>query len=276
MTSPIKRKIGGKRVTNGAGIKPPHDLLIKNCTPFKIPSDNADEVVVPLHPTDERLDPVVASHQSQILNADFKRIFQLADNGDQNAIGLLVGTAMVTTEMLGILARKNPNLLHPWSTNQDVWPILIGRKAFIRGEQKKRPNKKESKPTLHDWLIKRLRLGENSPLRSGWHNTPASIAVLYMLQWLEENKVQLKLPRFSAQSSSWWFEIGWEALLLVTNGKPEKNKYLRGIGLQQGQTKTAQTGVANPTRILESNIRDRIKGSMKSTFTTITKFWSET
>jgi hypothetical protein len=63
---------------------------------------------------------------------------------------------------------------------------------------------------------------------------------------------------------------------MVTNGKPEKNKYLRGIGLQQGQTKTAQTGVTNPTRILESNIRDRIKGSMKSSFTTITKFWSET
>jgi hypothetical protein len=250
--------------------------LFKNCTPFKIPSDNSDEVAIPLQPTDERLDPVTASLQSKILIADFKRIFQLADNGDQNAIGLLVGTAMVTTEMLGILARKNPKLLHPWSTNQDVWPILIGRKAFIRGEQKKRPNKKESKPSLHDWLIERLRLGENSPLRSGWHNTPSAIAALYMLQWLEENRERLKLPRFSAQLSSRWFEMGWEALLLVTNGKPEKDKYLRGIGLQQGQTKTAQTGVANPTRILESNIRDRIKGSMKSSFKTITKFWSET
>jgi hypothetical protein len=276
MTLPIKKKIGEKRVTNRKGIKPPDDSLFKNCTPFKIPSDNVDEVAVPLHPTDERLDPVAASHQSKILNADFKRIFQLADNGDESAIGLLVGTAMVTTEMLGILARKNPKLLHPWSTNQDVWPILIGKKAFIRGEQKKRPNQKESKPALHDWLIERLRLGENSPLRSGWHNTPASLAVLYMLQWLEENKDQLKLPRFSAQSSSRWFENGWKALLMVTNGKPEDNMFLRGIGQRQGQTKTDQTEVANPTRILESNIRDRIKGSMKSSFNTITKFWSET
>ena len=276
MTSPKKKKIGGMRVTNGTAIKPHDDLLFKNCTLFKIPSHNADEVVVPLHPTDERLDPVAASHQSLILNADLKRIFQLADNGDPNSIGLLVGIAMVATEMLGILAHKNPKLLHPWSTNQDVWPTLIGRKAFIRGEQKKRPNKKESKPTLHDWLIERLRLGENSPLRSGWHNTPSTISALYMLRWLEDNKDRLKLPAFSAQTRSRWFEIGWEALLLVTNGKPEKNKYLRGIGLQQGQTKTAQTGVTNPTRILESNIRDRIKGSMKSSFTTITKFWSET
>lgn len=260
-----------KKSTSERGLLNPERF--KGCTPLLLPRDDARKVIPPSHPTNDRLDPGTVEFQANNLNSYFKRLFNLADNGDECAIGIILATAMWTTEMLGILTRKNPKALHRWSMTQDVWPVLLGRKAFIRGEQKKRPNKKEGKPALHDWTIERLRLGEKSPLRSGWHNSPATLAALYLCKWLVDNEENLGLPPFSTKVSAKWFETAWEFVLLVTKGKPEKNKYLRGIGFVQGKTRSMRDHIKNREKTCELEIRSCIKAALKASFSTITKYW---
>jgi len=260
-----------KKSTSKGGL--PNPERFKECTPLQLPKDDARKVIPPFHPTNDRLDPGTAAFQANILDSDFKRLFHLADNGDMCAIGIILATAMWTTEMLGILTHKNPKALQPWSMKQDVWPVFLGRKAFIRGEQKKRPNKKEGKPALHDWMIERLRLGEKSPLRSGWHNTPATLAALYLCKWLVDNEENLGLPPFSPKVSAKWFETAWECVLLVTKGMPEKNKYLRGIGFMQGKTRSMRDHIKNRERTRELEIRSCIKAALKASFSTITRHW---
>jgi len=190
------------------------------------------------------------------------RQFHLAENGDPAAVELLYYTALKSTRLLEILAWKNPQLLLPYSHLSLVWPGLIGNKAKTIKD--------------NEGLIKRLEQGKDCPLKGTFNlDSPATLQAMNLLSWLRNNEKELTLPPLSPESWEYWFKIGWARLLWATQGRPEENELLKDIGDNQGKTKTNDMGLKKVGSTLKSNIRDRIKGAIRSSFKTLTKYWKK-
>jgi hypothetical protein len=167
------------------------------------------------------------------------RVFRAADCGDPQAIRLLVGTAFYTTEALELIARRNPERLKPLSKKHLKWPAFIGKKAILSGHLKpSRTGKKGGNQPLNAWLVEQLELSKECPLRNNWQpQSPSTQTAFCMLEWLGINQASLRLAPLHSKTKNHWFEKGWEALMDVTNGKPEADVYLRQIGCRCSQNR---------------------------------------
>jgi len=262
-------------------------LRKKPLSPFNLPREMPKgKKPSPYFPNTPPLDDREIEFTGRMFRNYLSRVFIAADCGDPVAVSLLIGTAFYTTEALEVIARRFPELLRKHSRKHLKWPAFIGKKAILSGYQKpSRVGKKGGNQPLNAWLIEQLELSEKCPLRHNWQpQSPSTQTAFCMLEWLGINQASLSLPPLHSKTKNHWFEKGWEALMDVTNGKPEADVYLRQIGFQQGKTKFRnQIGynvgatsierkrVNKGATAMEGAIHERIKSSLKQSFETLTQ-----
>jgi hypothetical protein len=209
----------------------------------------------PVQPSDSRLSLDLAKSLKRSMLSQIETLFHFADNGDAYANRILLDVAMASNLFLESIAGRQPELLRPLARQLLIWPALIGPKSATDEKNK--------------LLLKRLEVAKNYPYSGKWNpKSPSTKVAIMMERWLQESADILQLPPLrNLAAAKQWFECGWEALSLVTAGAPEKNEFLRKIGLhrekhseQRGQqTKaTAKTG--------ETNIRDGIRKQVQQSF----------
>jgi len=137
--------------------------------------------------------------------------------GDPAAIKLLLETAEACIAYLGKIASDRAELLRPLASKRILWPAFIGKKEVCK--------------KMNDELMQALKLGTESMMAGRWHaDSPTTQQAQTMHRWLLENSVNLGLPKISRTTQKQWFETGWEALLEVTNRRPDLHPYFRPIG----------------------------------------------
>jgi hypothetical protein len=202
-----------------------------------------------LSPSDE------ANLRGKIMRKLFQ-IFHLADNGDERAIRLLHDVADATVGGLEDIARRQPHLLRPFARKGSRWPSFIGRKTTAFA-------------ALHRTRLKELEIGAEDPFAGNWQpKSPATITAIYMHRWLELTQWALGLPsRDTPGAKLKWFEVGWRALLVRTNGHPENDVYLKQLG-QRGLKRTAARYKKHtlPSRTEAVNRRAEIKKRVKQAY----------
>ena len=184
------------------------------------------------------------------------RIFHLADNGDERAIRLLHDVADGAVEGLEDIARRQPHLLRPFARKGSRWPTFIGKKTTAFA-------------ALHRTRLKELQIGAENPFAGNWQpNSPATMTAIYMHRWLELKQWALGLPSPDTPGAALkWFEVGWRALLVRTDGHPEKDVFLKQLG-RRGLKLTAKRykGDRLPTQSEAVNRRAEIKKRVKQAY----------
>jgi hypothetical protein len=187
------------------------------------------------------------------------------------------------------------------------WPCFVTLKDLAKPRIKKR---QDESCVLRDWL-KSIQLGEACPVKD-LSNVETNRLARSMIDSIEENRRRLaqrnealklkksdlaefnrrfKLYVFPAwalkcgslrplKEGAWkeWFEVGWEALLDVTQGHPETYKDLRRIGQYREKVyeRKRRIGLKNAkrrdtTKTRNSLIRDGIRWKVRAAFRRITK-----
>jgi hypothetical protein len=184
------------------------------------------------------------------------RIFHLADNGDKRAQRLLHDVADRAVEGLEDIACRQPHLLRPFARKGSRWPSFIGKKTTTFAE-------------LHRTRLKELQIGAENPFAGNWQpNSPATMTAIYMHRWLELHRQALGLPSPETPGAALkWFDVGWRALLVRTDGHPEKNVFLKQLG-RRGLKLTAKRykGDRLPTQSEAVNRRAEIKKRVKQAY----------
>jgi hypothetical protein len=187
------------------------------CTPFlllkpieEVPKDalGMEGLIAALYSPEEGPEPV----------ADALGLFFAAVKNNQAVIKGLLDSAATVIAILGAIAKNNPDVLRPFARRLPVWPDLIGVKEGYREN--------------NEWLLKHLEVGKECSIRGKWNpKSPATQTALGMWTWLQTNQSALELSRLTQTTRKQWFKAGWRALLDATEQHPEKNAYLRQIGL---------------------------------------------
>jgi len=228
--------------------------------PYREVDDN--ERQPPLVKTPVRLTDEEFSERLERMRTESNQLFILAENGDWRAINLILRTAGDHTESLEILARRNPELLHPVAKLNIKWPAFISRKKMVG--------------KLNTWLIKRLKLAEDCPLNFKWEpESRATATAHHMIDWLEKNQTALSLPPLTKQTAMQWFELGWRALMKGTDGQPEKNPYLQKFVIKQAESELKRSDGYSAEDALEKIMQRRLKDAIKQGFKTLTSHHPE-
>ena len=264
----------GARTTKPVRAKSLEELMeVKPLSPFMLPRQMLQgEKPSPYFPDTPPLKDEEIEFTGRIFRNFLSRVFRAAECGDPAAVELLIGSAFYTTEALELIARKFPEHLKKHSRRHLKWPGFIGKKAILSGHLKpSRAGKKGGNQPLNAWLVERLELSKECPLRSNWQpQSAATQTAFFMLEWLCINATPLRLPPLNSKNRDLWFEKGWGALSEATGGKPECDPYLRDIAENQGREKSMRQAIKTPKSI-EGNIRDRLKSSLKQSFKTLTQ-----
>ena len=226
------------------------------CTPFLLPiTDDQQQkelrgvhrLIAGLYSPDEGLGPV----------ADAVGVFWSAVRGDQAVIKDLLEGATTLIAILQAVAENNPEVLRPIARKVLFWPDLIGIKGGFDNNRR---------------LLEHLEVGKECSMRGKWQpESRATATALLMHTWVHTNQRSLTLPRLTQATRKQWFEAGWNALRDSTGGHPERNKFLRQIGLHYGEHSKqieAQKKVTPATR--ESNIRAGIRKQLWQSFQSLT------
>lgn len=180
-------------------------------------------------------------------------LYCLAANGDKRALPILLELGFLMTHFLEMFAKCQPEKLRPYAHHALSWPMFAGPKSG----------------KTNDVLLRQIELGHNLSIGKWNLRAPSTCAARIMWNWLGQNRSDLKLPPFDRKTAKQWFDQGWAALLYATEGKPEKDNFLRGIGkhrerhsengkVPQQEKFTPATG--------EANIRDGIKKQLWQSF----------
>jgi len=274
--SATKKRKPVARKQNSHSPKSLEELLkAKPITPFLLPREiSKAEKPRPYFPNTPPLKDEEIEFTGRLFRNYLSRVFQAADCGDPEAIRLLIGVAFYTTEALELLARRFPERLKKHSRKHLKWPAFIGKKTILSGHLKpSRAGKKGGNQPLNAWLVEQLELSKDCPLQHNWQpQSPATQTTFFMLEWLCLNASSLRLPPLHSRTQDLWFEKGWEALLVHTDGTPEKDPFLQFIGENQGREKSKRQAV-HTNKSIRGNIRDRLKSALKQAFETLTQHY---
>jgi hypothetical protein len=155
------------------------------------------------------------------------QVFHLADNGDRKALRLLIDLAKGAVQGLDNIADRQPHLLRPFARKSSLWPSFIGKKA-------------KALASWHRMRLRELQIGADNPYGGNWQvDSPATQTAIVMHRWLLLNQSVLRLPDPNkAGAATKWFDVGWRALLVRTDGHPEKDNFLKQLG-QRNLSRTA-------------------------------------
>lgn len=186
-------------------------------------------------------------------------IARLASWGNLTAATLLYNIASAATLHLQNVARKRPSMLKTFATKAPNWPTFISKinkKGTCRNSQ------------FNQWLSETLQIASESPWTGKWKSTSrASQSAVQLLSWLIENQAFLKLPPLSEKTVVHWFDEGWRYLVAFFRGHPEKDPYLRKIGIHRREHNRSTHAAATK----EGNIRDGIKKQLRQSFLGISR-----
>lgn len=194
------------------------------------------------------------------IRAEFEQrlfqIFHLADNGDEKALRLLIDIAKGAVQGLEDITRRQPDLLRPFARRCSLWPSFIGkkRKALV---------------ILHKARLRELQIGEDTPYRGNWqYESPATAKAIYMHRWLCLYQRTLCLPASNEPgAASKWFDVGWRALLVRTDGHPEKDNFLKQLGQRRlNRTAPRYKGGKLPKQSEAVNRRAEIRRRVKQAY----------
>jgi hypothetical protein len=166
---------------------------------------------------------ILSRDDDRKIRAEFEQrlfqIFHLADNGDEKALRLLIDIAKGAVQGLEDITRRQPDLLRPFARRSSLWPSFIGRK-------------RKALAVLHKARLRELQIGADNPYRGNWqYESPATTTAIYMHRWLLLYRSVLRLPASNEPgAASRWFAVGWRALLVRTDGHPEKDNFLKQLG----------------------------------------------
>lgn len=226
--------------------------VFSTCTPFTLPTNKKSK------PHWDRVESTPTSVElAARIWPMYRDLCALAYNGDDLALSVLVQSAKAMTAVLQRIALCDSKRLIPMAQHDIVWPGLIGRKsAFEKTNQK---------------IIKALKVGAKSPHNGPWHpDSPATTTAICIDHWLHCNQHKLNLPAFSSTTARNWFERGWTGLLFSTNGTPERNAYLRGIGKSAVGKKSVSRGMPAQTKgMRRDDVRAKIKENVWRSFCSI-------
>lgn len=189
--------------------------------------------------------------------------------------------AHLAVELLGELARSNPETLRPIAETSVAWPAFISRwndfdnanaellerlnvgtKALLRPPQRngKGPKLRTPANALTSKLFMQLwqrRFAAQSFKRNG-------VPVNFQGKALTRSMLALKEP--VAANRAKWFAALWAMVMEGTKGQPEKHPILRTLG--QHRARHNETAVKD-SRTVESDIRDGIRERLKGSFDTL-------
>jgi hypothetical protein len=201
------------------------------------------------------------SYLRQIVLPSLAKVAGLSNDGDERAIKLLIDICYIACDYLDALADRRPDLLQPFGRIMAQWPTFIGRKRRMFQD-------------LHETRLKELQIGAENVFVGKWqHKQPATIMALAMHKWLSLNESVLRLPEpKKSGAASRWFDTGWRALLVRTNGHPERDKFLKQLG-QRGLKRIASRykGGILPSRSEAVHRRAEIKKRIKQAFHGLTR-----
>jgi hypothetical protein len=202
--------------------------------------------------------------------------------GDEDAMRMLVTFLHEVVDWLTGVSCRQPELVAKIASQRFAWPVLLARHPGFARET--------------NGFLKRIQLGEACPYYSksnqwgiGWGGK-ISVATLWaegIHATIEANRSHLRiakrLGRNNELKAEWkkipqwakdcltlkpltrdtapqWFEVGWQAILDETNGKPESVPELRALGEHRAQH-SEHSGQQKRTtpRTAAVNIRARIK-----------------
>ena len=183
------------------------------------------------------------------------QIFHLADN-DEKALRLLIDIAKNAVQGLEGITRRQPHLLRPFARKSSLWPSFIGRK-------------RKALATLHKERLRELQIGADNPYHGNWqYESPATATAIYMHSWLLRHQSVLLLPAFNEPgAASRWFRVGWRALLVRTDGHPEKDNFLKQLGQRKlKRTAARYKGGRLPPQSEAVNRRAEIRRRLKQAY----------
>ena len=202
------------------GIKPPFALAGHAWLPEEWRGDFPPGSIVRHH---ARLKVILV--RTGELRRHTKTVFELAGEGNPDAVAQLVRQTIEGCRVLKQLAETKPQLLRPYTRRCWQWPILKSLHPQLSDD--------------HDRILKTLELGEDTPLEisSGarWVNDAAHKIAFHLLNdlWLcqrierrkEEPPVPLgdlvdRLPPFNKDTALAWWKIA-EQWLLFSYPEPE-------------------------------------------------------
>ena len=218
-------KVKSKRpVTRGRKPVEPDPERFKDCTTYQLLGPLPEAPKKRVAPRFNGLNDDDLIFHARLFQEWYDGLFELVDKGDDKALALIIKGVFTNIEKLENRIERDPVRLHQWSRSEIRWPSFIGRKkAFSERSER---------------FIKLLKLSETNPLGHKWNpNSPATQSAHQMIAWLEENQEILKLPPLTAATWEQWFDTGWQGLITATNGKPEKDPYLRKIAAGMAKTK---------------------------------------
>jgi hypothetical protein len=184
------------------------------------------------------------------------QVFHLADNGDKKALRLLIDVAKVAAQGLDNIAHRRPHLLRPFARKSSLWPSFIGRKT-------------KALTSWHRMRLSELQIGADNPYAGNWQiDSPATQTVILMHRWLCINQFALRLPASNEPGAvSKWFVVGWRALLVRTDGHPEKDNFLKQLGQRKlKHTAARYKGGKLPSQSEAVNRRAEIKRRLKQAY----------
>jgi hypothetical protein len=237
-----------------------------NCTPFVLfqkQTEKDDTPYIPNWPPPGMeafaADMKMGEEEAMELVASFTRqaedLYDQSMLGDELAAAVLADYASTAVQVLEHIARRKPEVLHKMSMEHIRWPSFIGIKE-IQNER-------------NQALIKKLRLGENSPFRHRWDPKSRATHTAYsMLYWLNENQSLLQLPPLSKDSFEEWFKTGWQGFCENMQNHPERYQYLRDSIEKAAAEKVLRS---REKRNLETVIKEQMKKAVKQGFKSITR-----
>jgi hypothetical protein len=180
------------------------------------------------------------------------RLIRLAEDGDELSVRGLLMLACVTVDAIGSIARRRPELVHPFSRNSLFWPAFISRKRAFTEANKK--------------LIDTVQLGTGGILSERqWQPLAPSTHFAQTLFVKGQLRAfpELRLP-FTRKTKEQWFEKNWNAWL-KEGFKPEESELLAPLGKSKATKKPKYCkNLRKATQ--DANVRAEIKAKVWKAF----------
>jgi hypothetical protein len=230
---------------------------ISSCAPFLLPRTRVT-------PAASKTRESWASALSEHFLQELQNLCYAAKCGDDRALTFLVEISKISTFVLHQVAMDEPERLRPLASRDIAWPAFIGPKS--------------GSARINRHLIEALQIGTNCPYAGRWKpDSPATVTALCMTHWLEANQQRLELAPLSRTTQRAWFDIGWRALLIATNGCPEGHDYLKQIGQSASRKKPERRGMHTLTPAMQrDDIRAKIKENVWKSFRSVTGNFPQT